>query len=145
MRWAGSLQALGEPDAEDDHRGDEARDHDRREDRSVAARVVAQVAGRGHSDTLGEDEERTHPSRDRAVVQAAERRAVETREQRRIAAHRVAVEHDVADQQRDAAGLPEEEDPGRLEAEADGGDAALVEAVEARSEAELADAARRRR
>jgi hypothetical protein len=72
-------------------------------------------------------------------VPAAERLGHQARLQRRVAAHGVAVQHDVARQQPDAASLPEQEHAGGLQAEAHGSHAPLVETIEQRPEPELAD------
>jgi hypothetical protein len=106
--------------------------------------MIAEIPGDWHADPLGEDEERAHASRDRAVMEPSEGGTVQAREKRRVAAHRVPVEHDVADEEGHAPRLPEEQDAGALQAEARGGDAALVEAVEERSEPELPDHPHRR-
>src|SRR6266404_2970338 len=137
MRSGCGLQAPRETHAEHDGGGEEARHRDRREHGPEAPRVVAEVAGCGHADRLREHQEGAHAARDRPVMEAAEGRPVEAREQRRIAAHRIAVEDDIAGKQRHAARRPEEEDAGALQTEAHGGDAPLVEAVEQRAEAEL--------
>src|SRR6185369_9899268 len=121
-------------------RGREQRgQQDQHECRLVATGTIVDPADERDPERLQSDDHWAHSSRDGSVVPAAEYFAHDGRLQRRIPAHGVSVEYD--ERREDDRGHAQEQEAHTegLKREAEQNDAALVEPVDQRTEAELPD------